>query len=116
VLIVSFKSMKQDLRRCVIDVARFLDIQVSNAVIDEVYRQSAFDYMKRMDEKFRIGKIIPWRPEGAMIRRGLHGGAAELLSPERQRQIDAYFIAELKRLGSDFPYTEFCSNSSPQDR
>ena len=58
--------------------------------------------------KFRIGKVIPWRPEGAMMRKGTQGGSSELLSPERQREMDTYFMAELKRLGSDFPYEEFC--------
>jgi hypothetical protein len=65
--------------------------------------------MKHADSKFRIGKIIPWRREGAMIRRGVQGGSLELLTPERQRQLDAYFVAELKRLGSDFPYADFCN-------
>jgi hypothetical protein len=108
VMIVSFKSMKRDLRQTVSDVADFLDIRAGEEVIDEVCRRSTFDYMKRRDSKFRIGKVIPWRPEGAMIRRGVQGGSLELLTPERQRQVDRYFIAELKRLGSDFPYSDFC--------
>jgi hypothetical protein len=108
VMIVSFKSMKRDLHQTVRDVAHFLDIRVGEDVIDEVCRRSTFEYMKRADSKFRIGKIIPWRPEGTMMRRGLQGGSQELLTPERQRQVDAYFIAELRRLGSDFPYRDFC--------
>ena len=32
----------------------------------------------------------------------------ELITPAQARRIDEYFIAELKRLGSDFPYEEFC--------
>jgi hypothetical protein len=55
-----------------------------------------------------MGKIIPWHPEGAMMRKGAQGGSSELLSRERQREMDAYFTTELKRLGSDFPYEEFC--------
>jgi len=31
-----------------------------------------------------------------------------LLTPEQQRKVDAHFVAELKQLGSDFPYHEFC--------
>jgi hypothetical protein len=112
VLIMSFKAMKRDLRGTVLKVAEFLDIKVSSDVIDEVCRQSSFEYMKRIDEKFRIGKMIAWQAEGAMMRTGREGGASELLTPERQRQIDAHFIAELERLGSDFPYREFC-NVSP---
>jgi hypothetical protein len=108
VLIVSFKSMKRDLRRTVLDIADFLDIRVRDAVIDEVCRLSTFESMKRMDEKFSMGKLIPWRAGGPMIRRGALGGSSELLDSEQQRRADAHFMAELKRLGSDFPYTEFC--------
>jgi hypothetical protein len=52
--------------------------------------------------------MIPWGREMTMIRRGMQGGSSELLSPEQQRQVDEYFMAELRRLGSDFPYQEFC--------
>jgi hypothetical protein len=64
--------------------------------------------MKAIDQKFAIGKLIAWREPGAMIRAGRQGGSSEMLSPERQRQIDQYFMAEIRRLGSDFPYEEFC--------
>jgi hypothetical protein len=108
VLILSFKAMKRDLRAAVLKVADFLDIHVGDDVIAEVCRRSTFDYMKQIDHKFRIGKVIPWLPEGAMIRKGVQGGSSELLTPSRQREVDAYFMAELQRLGSDFPYQEFC--------
>jgi hypothetical protein len=108
VLIVSFKSMKKDLRGTVLKVAAFLDIHVSDEIIREVCEKSSFAYMKGIDHKFRVGKMIPGRPEGAMMRKGTQGGSSELLSPERQREVDAYFIAELKRLGCDLPYEEFC--------
>jgi hypothetical protein len=108
VLVVSFKAMKRDLKATVRAVADFLAIPASPALIEEVCRQSSFEYMKSIDKKFRIGKTIAWRPEGAMIRRGVQGASSELLSPERQREVDAFFMAELERLGSDFPYHEFC--------
>jgi aryl sulfotransferase len=108
VLILSFKALKRDLKAAVVTVADFLSIRVSDDVIAEVCRKSTFEYMKQIDHKFRIGKMTPWLPEGAMIRRGMQGGSSELLSPECQRQLDAHFMAELKRLGSDLPYEEFC--------
>jgi len=108
VLILSFKSMKHDLRSAVRRVAAFLEITADEAVIDEVCRLSTFDYMKRIDHKFHMGKMIPWRKEGAMMRKGTQGGSSELLSPVQQREIDAHFQAELKALGSDLPYHDFC--------
>jgi hypothetical protein len=108
VLIFSFKQMKRDPRGTVVRVAAFLDIHVPDLVIDEVCRLSSFEYMKSIDRKFRIGKMIPWRPEGAMMRKGLQGGSGEILSLEQQRHMDAHFMTELRALGSDFPYEEFC--------
>jgi len=75
VLIASFKEMKRDLRGTVKQVARFLNVDVDDGVVDEVCRRSTFDYMKANDRKFAMGKMIPW----------------------------------LVRLGSDFPYAEFCN-------
>ena len=112
VLVVSFKSMKRDLPGTVRKVADFMNVRVSEEIIGEVCAKSSFDYMKRIDEKFRPGRMIPWGPESSMIRKGTQGGSSELLSPEQQRQIDLRFMAELKQLGSDFPYEEFCDLAS----
>jgi hypothetical protein len=108
VLIASFKEMKRDLPGTVKNVARFLGIVVGEDVVDEVCRLSSFEYMKAIDRKFAIGKIIAWRKPGVMIRKGSQGGSSELLTPAQQQRIDEYFIAELARLGSDFPYSKFC--------
>jgi hypothetical protein len=108
VLVVSFKSMKRDLEGTVRRVAGFLDIDVSEDILRAVCEKSSFQYMKRIDHKFGIGKMVAWSEPGAMIRKGLQGGSGELLTPERQRELDAHCVAELKRLGSDLPYEEFC--------
>ncbi len=108
VLVLSFKSMKRDLRGTVLKVADFLNIHAGDEVIEQVCEKSSFDYMKRIDDRFRVWKMVPWREQGPMIRKGAQGDSSELLSPERQRELDAYFMAELKRLDSDFPYEEFC--------
>jgi hypothetical protein len=108
VLVMSFKSMKRDLRGTVLKVADFLKIRASGTLVDEVCRLSSFDYMKQNDHKYAIGRVVPWRQPGSMIRKGREGASSELLSPERQRLVDQHFIAELNELGSDFPYAEFC--------
>ncbi len=108
VLILSFKSMKRDLRGTVSKVADFLDVRVPEETLDTVAAKSSFEYMKQNDEKFGMWPMIPWRGENRMLRKGAQGGSSELLTPERQREMDCHFVAELKRLGSDFPYDEFC--------
>jgi len=108
VLVVSFASMKRDLEGTVRRVTGFLDIHVPDEIIRAVCEKSTFQYMKGIDHKFGTGKMVPWRAPSAMIRKGQQGGSGELLTPERQRELDAHCIAELKRLGSDLPYEEFC--------
>jgi hypothetical protein len=108
VLVVSFASMKRDLEGTVRRVAGFLDISVSDEVIRAVCEKASFQYMKGIDHKFGTGKMIPWRAASKMMRKGQQGSSGELLTRERQRELDAHCMAELKRLGSDLPYEEFC--------
>ena len=62
--------------------------------------------MKKIGEKFDP-QGAPWASaHGSMIRRGEHGASGELLSAADQRRIDDHWRAELRRLGSDFPYDE----------
>lgn len=108
VLVLSFKQMKQDLPGTVKKVAEFMNVRVSQTVLDEVAAKSSFDYMKKIDAKFGVWKMFPWAPTPTMIRKGGQGGSSELLSLAEQREIDAACQAELKELNSDLPYTEFC--------
>ncbi|MBZ5577069.1 MAG: sulfotransferase domain-containing protein [Acidobacteriia bacterium] len=108
VLVVSFKAMKRDLAGTVRRVAEFLDVHPSEDILAEVCEKSSFAYMKRNDDKFCMWQINPWGKPVEMVRKGTQGGSSELLTPTQQREMDAYFTAELKRLGSDLPYEQFC--------
>ena len=108
VKIVSFKAMKRDLPGTVRMLADFLGVRATEQELQAVSEKSSFQYMKQIDEKFRMWQLIPWVPVGPMIRKGAHGGSSELISPEQQRRIDEFCMAELKRLGCDLPYEEFC--------
>ena len=96
VLITSFKSMKRDLDATVRGVAKFMEVMLPEPVLQEVAAKSSFEYMKKIDKKFHVWKVIPWGTPMTMIRKG------------SQREIDRYFRAELQSLGSNFPYEEFC--------
>jgi len=109
VMVVSFASMKRDLEGMVRRVAAFLDIHVPDEVIRAVCKKASFEYMKSIDHKFGTFHIVPWHKPSVMMRKGKQGDSGELLTPGQQREIDAHCIAELKRLGSDLPYEEFCS-------
>lgn len=112
VLIVPFKAMKRDLRGTVRQVADFIDVRANDEIIGRVCQKASFDYMKTIDDKFRAWEMIPWKSTAApMMRKGTQSSSEELLSPEQQEGIDRHFMAELERLGSDFPYEEFCDVS-----
>ena len=65
--------------------------------------------MMVIDPNGKITRVmsVP-RGEDAGALGGVQGGSSELLNPQQQDRIDEYFMTELKRLGSDFPYEEFC--------
>jgi hypothetical protein len=107
VLVVSFQSMTRDLAGTIRRVADFLGIACSKEVLDAVFEKSSFPFMKQIDHKFQIGKLIPWRKAGPMLRKGAQGGSSELLTRDQQRAIDALCISELRWLRSDLPYEEF---------
>jgi len=73
-----------------------------------VTEQSSFAYMKTIDDKFGTGKFLSLRSAAPMMRKGSEGSSSELITPAQAQRIDTYFMSELKRLGSDFPYEEFC--------
>jgi hypothetical protein len=108
VLVCSFKEMRRDLEGSVRRVATFLGVHESPEIISKVTELSSFAYMKAIDDKFTTGKFLSLRAPASMMRKGSDGGSSELLTPEQARRIDEYSINELKRLGSDFPYEEFC--------
>jgi hypothetical protein len=63
--------------------------------------------MRKVKERFGMGRRIAWRREGAMIRRGAQGGSAELLSPAQQRAIDDRFRGALAEHVPDLRYEDF---------
>lgn len=72
-----------------------------------VCEKSSFAAMKSMKHKFTPPALSPWAASTRwMLRRGESGGSSELLSVRQQRVIDDHCRADLRRLGSDFPYDE----------
>jgi hypothetical protein len=64
--------------------------------------------MKGIDHKFSVWRLVPFGRAISMMRSGADSGGSEMLTPVERRRIDEYFMGELQRLGSDFPYAEFC--------
>ena len=111
VLVFTFPEMKKDLRRCAQRIVDLMGVSLTNEQFEQVIHRSSFAYMKQHDAQFAPPKIPFVKHRAAMMRSGKNDGTGELLSGEQQAMIDCYFKAELKRLGSDFPYDEFFSTA-----
>jgi amine sulfotransferase len=104
---MTYEEMQKDLRGTVCKIAALLGVALSEEEVEAVVRQSSFDHMKQIEQKFETGMLVPWStPHGAMIRRGRRKGSDELLTPSQQQRIDDHCRAELKRLDCDFPYDQ----------
>jgi len=105
-LFLTYEEMKADLPGAVRRIAALMGVDLTEDEFQLVVEQAGFAYMRTVGHKFDP-MPMPWaKAEGAMIRRGERGSAGELLDEEQKRRVDDYWRAELKRLGSDFPYDE----------
>lgn len=109
VLVMFYEDMKRDPQSAVTQVAEFLGVELTTAQFDKVLEKSSFSYMKANDSKF----APPAWDAGhvPMVRSGQSGNSKELLSAQDQKQIDAFCIRELEKLGSDFPYLELYASN-----
>jgi hypothetical protein len=105
VLFLTYAEMKADLPGTVQRVADLLGVTLTAEERAAVIHKAGFDYMKDIDHKFYPGLVVPWTTQpGRMMRRGQNGGSDELLTPAQQQRIDEYWMAELRKMDSDFPY------------
>ncbi len=111
VLILSYSKLKQDLDAGIRQVAEKMGVGLNEDEIAKVLEKSSVQYMKGINHKFNPmgGSSLPWGTDFKMVREGKTGNSSELISREQQLRIDSHFIQELKDLGSDFPYDEFCN-------
>ena len=101
VLFLTYEQMRADLAGTVDKVAAFMGVTLTADERAAVVEQSTFAHMKSIGHKFDAPGTT-----GAMMRRGERGKSGELIPAADQKRIDDYWRAELKRIGSDFPYDE----------
>ena len=87
-----------------------MGVELAPAELDQVVERSSFAYMKAHESQF-APPVLPFTKQAEpaqMVRRGKSGASDELLSIAQQQEIDRICQAELRQLGSSFPYeTEF---------
>jgi hypothetical protein len=106
VLFLTYPEMKQKGEAAIVpQLAQFMGVSLTTEEQDRIIKQSSFSYMRTINHKFFPNRFTPWsNPNGRMMRNGKTGNASELLTLAQQQRIDDYCQAELKKLGSDFPY------------
>ncbi len=108
VLVLTFNEMKTDIKTCTKRIADIMGVKLSPEQFARVLEQNKFSYMQAQDSKFAppLFPLVDHSKSPKMVRSGKSGNSGELLSRAQQAAIDKYFMAELERLGSDFPYRE----------
>ncbi|MCP4350548.1 MAG: sulfotransferase domain-containing protein [Desulfobacterales bacterium] len=108
VLVLMFSEMKADLPGAIRRIAELMDVSLTEDQFNKVLERSGFQYMKRHESQFSpLASLMMKGDNIKMIRSGKAGGSGELLSKAQQARIDRFHQAELRRLGSDFPYAEY---------
>jgi hypothetical protein len=67
-------------------------------------RAATLEEMRRLNDRFDPGRVVPWSKAHSMLRKGTPAAAGALLSPERRQLIDEHSRTETRRLKCDFPY------------
>lgn len=106
VRVLPFSAIKRDLLGAVRSVAQAMRVELTEAELARVAEQCSFEHMQRNEPKFAPPHMLFTRTRATMVRAGKVGGSGELLSRSQQAAIDRHFQAELRQLGSDFPYAE----------
>jgi len=111
VLFLTFAEMKADLPAVVHRIASLMKVSLTAKQFDRVVEKAGFQYMKAVGHKFApaIPAFDRKKIRPVMMRRGESGKSKELIDMPQQAAIDRFCQSELRRLGSDFPYTDLFS-------
>lgn len=106
VLVLTYAEMKADLETAVRRVAQLMNVTLTADAFANVVEKSSFPYMKAHNANFTPPTPMPVNSI-EMVRTGKTGEAKERLTIEQITHIDQAAKADLKRLGSDFPYDDY---------
>jgi len=106
VLFVHFEEMRADLPAVVDRVAAFLGIELSAGERADVVRKSAFDFMKKHEERFTMAPPTAFATEGSFLKSGASARTGDV-GPREQQRIAAFCRERLRNaaypLGRYYP-------------
>ena len=107
VLFLRFEEMKKDPRLAVTRIAKFIEADVSDEVIDKVVAETSFDAMKK-DKTANYSYTDSFATPGAtpFMRKGVVGDWKNYFTPEQSAEIDKICAERLKGTGLVFDFGE----------
>ena len=102
ILFLKYEDMKKDLPTAVAAVAKFLGIDLSQDVIEEIAKKSEFKKMKENPFAMYTGKREP--NAAPLLRKGEVGDWKNYFTPEQSAQFDAIYAERMKGTGLDFKF------------
>jgi len=112
VLVITYNELKRNPRAIIQRIASLMQVTLTEEQREKVVEKSSFGYMRTHEDRFVPPLRVFGGRQNLMFRRGEAGASEELIDTEQQARIDRYALSELRRLGSDFPYTAVFATSN----
>lgn len=103
-LVVRYEDLKHDLEGQIRNIAKFLDVKLSEEAFQRATNNCSFEYMKKHQDKFDLAtakRMKQGMEKGRFIRQGKSGGWQQTLDAAKIADYRHKFEAELKGLGLD---------------
>ena len=97
---VVYEEAKSDIRKTVTDLARFLDVPLSDALLNDICRLVDFNNMKG-HQNIDVKEF-----QGQFIRKGKVGAWRETLTLQQSADVDAMYDDAIKEMGLPVHYDE----------
>ncbi|MCA9661732.1 MAG: sulfotransferase domain-containing protein [Myxococcales bacterium] len=116
VLVLNFAALLRDPDRAIRRVAAFVGVDLDDEAFARVRERCSFAWMRAHDAAFRPPlPPLPGRPPPVMVRAGKVGEASAFTDPATLAELEAFFAAELRRRGSDFPLAALLAGEALDD-
>ena len=92
ILFLHYEEMLSEPRRCAVQIANHLAVELSARTLDAVLEKSSYAYMKRHEDRFEMSAPTPFVREGSFFVKGDRSREADLTLEDRRRVCD--FVRE----------------------
>jgi hypothetical protein len=104
ILYVSYEELKNQFDKTVKKIADYLDVELSDEMLERTRKHASFEYMKEHETKF--GETPPVTSKlvfNQFIRKGVSGEGANYLTPEQNEAYELNFKKYIEPYLSKFP-------------